>query len=303
MMSTPSPTTSRIVRTRSTLCCMPAAPSAGSPAEAHLHRAIALVLVLLRLRRELVERLAVEAARVDRNRPLRAAAEQLEHRLLRRLAEDVPQRDVHGADRHHPDALPPERHRLSIHVLPEELDVERVLADEQRRQVEIDRLLRQPRRQRGVADADVAGVREDLDDQPAVKAEAGHRVGRQRQQVHRVRAEVRLRRHGRAAPFDDARADFGDFHEAAPQVRIRRNREQDHDERGDVQHADDREHRLDSRTRDRAAGRRAGSSAGRPSRRQSRRGRRRRRRCGDRRDRSARSSRAWTTTAGRRTRG
>ena len=146
MMSTPSPTTSRTVRTRSTLLLHARRAVDRSPAEAHLHRAVALVLVLLRLRGELVERLAVQTARVDRNRLLRAPAEQPEHGLLRGLAEDVPQRDVHGADGHHPDALPPERHRPAVHVLPEELDVERIRADEQRREVQIDRLLGEPRR-------------------------------------------------------------------------------------------------------------------------------------------------------------
>ncbi len=134
--------------------------------------------------------------------------------MFRRFAEDVPQRDVDGADRRHADALPPERHRLAIHVLPQELDVERIGADEQRLQIEIDRLLGETRRQRGVADADVTGVGHHFDDQPAVKAEAGHRVdaGNAGEQIHRIRAEVRLRGDGRAVPLDDARTDIGDFH-------------------------------------------------------------------------------------------
>ena len=69
-------------------------------------------------------------------------------------------------------ARPSERHRLPVQHLPEVLDVDRIGADEQRRQVEIDRLLRDPRRERRVADADMPRVGEDLDDEPAVEAKA-----------------------------------------------------------------------------------------------------------------------------------
>ena len=49
-------------------------------------------------------------------------------------------------------------------------------ADEQRLQIEIDRLFGQPRGQRGIADADEPGIGEDLDNQPAMKTEAGHGI-------------------------------------------------------------------------------------------------------------------------------
>ena len=162
MMSTPSPTVSRTVRTRSTFFCIPAAPSVGPQPKRSFIALIALVLVLRRLRRELVERRAVEPARVDGNARLGAPAEQAIHRLLRGLAQEIPQRDVDRADRDHADALAAERHRLAIHVLPEEFDVPRIRADEQRREILIDHLLRDERRQRGVADADEPVVGEDL---------------------------------------------------------------------------------------------------------------------------------------------
>ena len=220
MMSIPSPAVSRTVRTRSTLRCIPSAPSTGPhPTRSFIARE-ALVFVLLRFRRELLERLAVEPAGVHRNPRLRSTAEQAEHRLTGGLAENVPQRDVHRADRSHANALAPERHRPAVHVLPQEFDVPRIGADQQRLEIQIDRLLRHTGRERRVADPDVAGVGEDLDDQPAVETEAGHRIGSSRgggpfgelEDVDRVRAEVRLRRHGGAAPFDDARTDVGDFH-------------------------------------------------------------------------------------------
>ena len=162
MMSMPSPTVSRTVRTRATFLLHALGAVGRSPAEAQLHRLVAFVLILWRLGREFVERRAVEAARVNRNPRLRAAAEQTIHRLLRGLAEQVPQRDVDRADRDHADALAAERHRLAIHVLPEKLDVPRIRADEQRLEIQIDDLLGDERRERGVADADEAVVGEDF---------------------------------------------------------------------------------------------------------------------------------------------
>jgi hypothetical protein len=144
---------------------MPAAPL----------RLVTLGLVLAGLRGQLVERRAVEAARVDGNARFGAASEQSIDGLLRGLAEQIPERDVDGADRGHADALAAERHRLPVHVLPQELDVPRVGADQQRLQVQVDHLLGDPRRERGVADADETVVGPDLDHQPAVKRERAHR--------------------------------------------------------------------------------------------------------------------------------
>ena len=146
----------------------------------------------LRFAREFVERRAVKAAGIDRNARFGAAAEQTIDGLLRRFAEQVPQRDVHRADGDHADAFAAKRHRLAIHVLPEKFDVPRICADEQRLEIKINDLLGDQRRKRGVADADEAVVGEDLHDQPAVKRERAHRglVG-MRKQVHRVGAEMR----------------------------------------------------------------------------------------------------------------
>jgi hypothetical protein len=49
-------------------------------------------------------------------------------------------------------------------VLPQELGVPWILAHQQRLQVEVDRLFRDLGRERGVANPDVTGVGEDLDD-------------------------------------------------------------------------------------------------------------------------------------------
>src|ERR1017187_3416825 len=183
-----------------------------APAEAELHRFIALALVHFGFGAQVVERLAVEAAGVHGDLPLGAAAEQLEDGLFGGLAHEVPEGDIDRADGRHADALAAERHGLAVHVLPEEFGIEGVFAHDDGLQVEVDDLLGDARRERGVADADEAGVGEDLDDQPAVKAEGAHRVGGQIQQVHRVGAEMRLRRHRLAAPLDYSRAHFGNLH-------------------------------------------------------------------------------------------
>src|SRR5262249_49571245 len=96
----------------------------GSPAKTHLHGLVARILIYAGLGGQLVEGLAIEAAGVNGNLLLRPATEQTEHRLFRRLAENVPQRDIHSADRRHSYALPAEGDGLAIHQLPEELDVE-----------------------------------------------------------------------------------------------------------------------------------------------------------------------------------
>src|SRR5205814_731124 len=76
-----------------------------------------------------------------------------------------------------------------------------------------DQLLCHLRRQLLGADAEQAGVGENLNDQPAVKRERVHRrLVRQRQHVHRIRAEMWRQRNGIASPFDDPRSDFFDFH-------------------------------------------------------------------------------------------
>ena len=90
--------------------------------------------------------------------------------------------------------LRPERHRPTIHVLPQQLDVPRIRADQQRLEVQINHLLGNLRRQRRVADANQPVVREDLANQPAVKCERSHRRRHDVENVHRVGAEMRWKR-------------------------------------------------------------------------------------------------------------
>ena len=134
-----------------------------------------------------------------------------EDRLFRRLAQQVPERDVDRADRDHADALASERHRLAVHVLPQKLDVPGIGADQQRLQIEIDHLLGHLRRKRGIADAHKPVVGEHLDDQPAMKGEGAHGSLRKRQQIHRVGAEMRRQRDGLALPLHDAGSNFFNF--------------------------------------------------------------------------------------------
>ena len=96
--------------------------------------------------------------------------------------------------------------------LPQELTIERVLPDQQRLQVRIHHLFGDAWGERRIADADVAGVGQDLDNEPTMEPEPGHGVGGQIQQVHGIRAEVRLGRHGFPPPLHDARANIGNFH-------------------------------------------------------------------------------------------
>ena len=91
-----------------------------SPAEAELHRLVALVLVALGFDAEFVERHGVEAAGVDGDTLLGAAAEQAVDGLLRVFAEEVPEGDVDGGDGGHGDALAAEGHGAAIHLLPED---------------------------------------------------------------------------------------------------------------------------------------------------------------------------------------
>src|SRR5260370_17446928 len=70
--------------------------------------------------------------------PVAAGAEQAIHRQLGDLAGDVPQRDVDAADRLHDQAAPAVLPGAREHLLPEIFDQERVLADQQRRQILLD---------------------------------------------------------------------------------------------------------------------------------------------------------------------
>ena len=187
-------------------------PVHGPPAEAQLHGLVAFLLVALRLRGQLLERHAVQAARIDRDARLGAAAQQAVDGLPGRLAEQVPERDVERADGDHADPLATEGHRLAVHELPEELQVPRVGPQQERLQVDVDHLLRDAGGEGCVADADEAVVAHDLHHQPAMEGEGAHGGFRQREQVHGVRAEVRRQRDRLAPPLHDACADLLDLH-------------------------------------------------------------------------------------------
>ena len=99
-------------------------------------------------------------------------------------------------------------------MLPQKFDVPRILSDQQRLKVKVDHLLAGLRGDRGVADADEAGVGEDFHDEPLVERERAHRRAREqrRDDVHRVGTKVRRQRDGLALPLHDTCADFSDFH-------------------------------------------------------------------------------------------
>ena len=78
-----------------------------------------------------------------------------------------------------PMPLAAERHRLAIHELPKKLDVPRIFCNQKRLEMEIDYLLRDLGRERGIADPHQAVVGQDFNHQPAVKSERLHRSFRQ----------------------------------------------------------------------------------------------------------------------------
>ena len=67
-------------------------------------------------------------------------AEQLEDRLAERLALDVPEGDVEAADRVDRDPAPAEVDEAAVHLVPQPLDVQRVLADQHVAQAHRDRV-------------------------------------------------------------------------------------------------------------------------------------------------------------------
>jgi hypothetical protein len=57
-------------------------------------------------------------------------SEELVHRLPKRLAGDVPQRDVRPGDHLHTRSLPAVIGQIAVHLLPEPLALQRILADQ-----------------------------------------------------------------------------------------------------------------------------------------------------------------------------
>ena len=174
-------------------------------AEARLEHREALVEPFLCLALHGTDVVGIEFRVVAGDGVLGRSAEQLEDRLAGDLAHQVPDGDVDGGNRRHADAPASPGMGDAVHLFPEIGVVEGIVAQDQRRQVPVDRLLDQRRAKRGVADPDPPVVAFDLADQPLVEAEGAHLVapGRAqvRQRVRSVGAEVRLRRPGRAGPF------------------------------------------------------------------------------------------------------
>ena len=88
-----------------------------------------------------------------------------------RLAQRVPEREVDGADRDHPEPLAAPGHRPAVHELPRLLDLDDGAAAHERREPRLHDRGQQVGREGGVADPDDPGRRLDLDDEPPRKCE------------------------------------------------------------------------------------------------------------------------------------
>jgi hypothetical protein len=97
-------------------------------------------------------------------------------------------------------------------LLPEEFGVPGVSAEEERGEIGVDELPGDYGRERGVAEADEAGVGEDFYEQPVVEGEVAHGGFAEGDEIHGVGAEVGRQRDGFSLPLDDTGAYLGDFH-------------------------------------------------------------------------------------------
>ena len=127
-------------------------------------------------------------------------ADQLAHRLAERLALDVPERDVEAADRVNGDPTTSDEDDAAVHLVPEPLDVERVLADQQLVQALRNRVRARSAHER----RDGLGRRVDL-------ADAGDPLVRVHQDDEIVLASVRNPLVHSGLPQDDG-FDIGDLH-------------------------------------------------------------------------------------------
>ena len=89
---------------------------------------------------DLLGRVRHQPGRVGADPVVLDGAEQLADRLAERLPLDVPERDVDAADRVDRDPAAADEDHAAIHLVPEPLDVERVLADQQLAQALRDRV-------------------------------------------------------------------------------------------------------------------------------------------------------------------
>ncbi len=191
-------------------------------AEAHLEGLETLVLEFLGFLLHRLEVGAVELAVVAGNLLLGAAAQQLEHGLVDRLAQDVPDGQVHRRDGGHGHALAAPGVGGAVHALPQVFVVPGVLADDQGRQVLVDDGLGDLGRQGHIAQADDAVVGLHFHHGPGMETEGAHGLGLGVEQVHGVGAEVALGRNGLALPFEDTGTDGFDFHDGLSGRQARR---------------------------------------------------------------------------------
>ena len=93
-----------------------------------------MVHVLLGVGNPLLDRLARQPG-IAGNLRAKGAAEQLVDRLIERLTDEVPQRNVYRRERfeHEPGAVAAQPHR-GVEMVPQYLDGQRVLSQEQRRE-------------------------------------------------------------------------------------------------------------------------------------------------------------------------
>src|SRR5215469_8048849 len=134
-------------------------------ADLHLHAFEATGAVALRLAGDAVDPLPLlvkTAAGIGLD-AVAARSQQLVDRELRDLAGDVPQRDVDAADRVEDEAAPAVLPGPDEHALPQPFDHQRVLADERGFQVLLDHCGGDAAADPGLADADNAVIRLDLD--------------------------------------------------------------------------------------------------------------------------------------------
>ena len=152
-------------------------------ADHHLHAAETLLHPMLRHRCKLVAVHRRKAHRDVARHLVARAAEQPPHRLLQRLAADVPERDVDRADGVIGEPGLPAVAELAVHRVPDVGDAARIHAEDQRRDgVGDQRGSALGRRQAGDAVADDAGIGLDLDedDGPVDGAVDARRLDRHR---------------------------------------------------------------------------------------------------------------------------
>ena len=136
-------------------------------ADLHLHALEAAGAVALRFAGEIGGRFAflIKAAAGIGLDAVAAGAEEAVYWQFGDLAGDVPQRDVDAADRVHENAAATELPGACEHLLPEMLDQQRILADEQRLEASFDDGRGDTATDPSLADSDDAVIGLDLDEQ------------------------------------------------------------------------------------------------------------------------------------------